>query len=572
MASPPEALAHAPLEWDTPLFLMAVAQFDQAVPVAEIPDEIAERLRFPERSLIVSVPVRMDDGRRVVFPGYRVQHSSILGPTKGGIRYDSEVSLGECAALAMWMTWKCALLRLPYGGAKGGVRCNARELSLTEIERLTRRFTSELLPVIGPQEDIPAPDMATNEQTMAWMMDTYSMQRGYAVPEIVTGKPISIGGSVFRHEATGAGVVMVIARACARLGRPLGEQRCVVQGFGNVGSIAAAELEDHGAKVIAVSDVSGGIYAEAGLDVRALLAYLREHGSLEGCDAGLRITNEELLELDCDILVLAAREDQITAENAPRIRARMIAEGANGPTSIEADAILAERGILDPPGHPHERWRRDGVVLRVGAGPRASLLDARGDPSEARREALVRVRPGLGPVGRGRPVAADCGSLLGHPRGVQCARGAGDLPVSDGVVRDAMVSHPGRLAAGETAQAAGELLDRPEVRAVYVTDGETFVGVVTRKTLVREVVAAGRDPRTTLLGTIAEPPERTIGPDVPLDDAFRLLESEDAERVPVVDDEQRLIGVLSRSVLQRRLLEDEPPPEEEEPPELPPAA
>ncbi len=346
MASPPEALAHAPLEWDTPLYRMAVAQFDNAVPIADIPEDIAERMRYPERSIIVSVPVRMDDGTRVVYPGYRVQHSSILGPTKGGIRYDMEVDLGECAALAMWMTWKCSLLRLPYGGAKGGVRCEPRELSLTEIERLTRRFTSELLPFIGPQEDIPAPDMATNEQTMAWMMDTYSMQRGYAVPEIVTGKPISIGGSVFRHEATGAGVVMVIARACTRLGWDLTQQRCVVQGFGNVGSIAAHELHALGAPVTAVSDVSGGIHSDAGLDIPALQEYVREHGSLEGCTAGDRITNEELLELECDILVLAAREDQITADNAPRVRARMIAEGANGPTSIGADAILAERGIL----------------------------------------------------------------------------------------------------------------------------------------------------------------------------------------------------------------------------------
>ena len=345
VASLPEELAHAQLEWDTPLYRMAVAQFDQAVPVADIPDDIAERLRYPERSTIVSIPVRMDDGRRVVFPGYRVQHSSIIGPTKGGIRYDPEVTLGECAALAMWMTWKCSLLRLPYGGAKGGVRCDPRTMSLGEVERLTRRFTSELLPIIGPKEDIPAPDMATNEQTMAWMMDTYSMQSGYAVPEIVTGKPISIGGSVFRHEATGAGVVMVVARACDRLGWPLAEQRCVVQGFGNVGGIAASELVALGATVIAVSDVSGGLHAAGGLDIPALHEYVRDHGSLEGCEAGARITNEELLELDCDILVLAAREDQITADNAPRIRARMIAEGANGPTSLEADAILWERGI-----------------------------------------------------------------------------------------------------------------------------------------------------------------------------------------------------------------------------------
>jgi glutamate dehydrogenase (NAD(P)+) len=345
VASPPEALAHAQLEWDTPLYRMAVAQFDQAVPIADIPEDIAERLRYPERSTIVSIPVRMDDGRRVMFPGYRVQHSSIIGPTKGGIRYDPEVTLGECAALAMWMTWKCSLLRLPYGGAKGGVRCDPRSMSSKELERLTRRFTSELLPIIGPKEDIPAPDMATNEQTMAWMMDTYSMQSGYAVPEIVTGKPISIGGSVFRQEATGAGVVMVVARACDRLGWTLADQRCVVQGFGNVGGVAASELHGLGATVIAVSDVSGGIRAERGLDVPALHAYVSAHGSLEGCDAGDRITNEQLLELDCDVLVLAAREDQLTAENAPRVRARMIAEGANGPTSLEADAILFERGI-----------------------------------------------------------------------------------------------------------------------------------------------------------------------------------------------------------------------------------
>ncbi len=345
MASLPDALAHAQLEWDTPLYRMAVAQFDQAVPIAAIPDDIAERLRYPERSTIVSIPVRMDDGRRVVFPGYRVQHSSIIGPTKGGIRYDPGVTLGECAALAMWMTWKCSLLRLPYGGAKGGVRCDPRSLSPAELERLTRRFTSDLVAVIGPKEDIPAPDMATNEQTMAWMMDTYSMQSGYAVPEIVTGKPISIGGSVFRHEATGAGVVMVIARACDRLGWTLAGQRCVVQGFGNVGGVAAAELEALGATVIAVSDVSGGLHAASGLDISALHAFMLENGSLEGCDAGRRLTNDELLELDCDILVLAAREDQVTEDNAPRLRTRLIAEGANGPTSLEADAILRERGI-----------------------------------------------------------------------------------------------------------------------------------------------------------------------------------------------------------------------------------
>jgi glutamate dehydrogenase (NAD(P)+) len=334
------------LEWETPLYRQAITQFEQALPHAAVDDAVAERLRYPERSLVVSVPVRLDDGRWRVFPGYRVQHSSVLGPTKGGVRYDPEVDLGECAALAMWMTWKCALLRLPYGGAKGGVRCNPRELSLNEVQAITRRFTSELLPVIGPQEDIPAPDMATNEQTMAWMMDTYSMQVGHAVPEIVTGKPIALGGSLFRHEATGAGVVMVIERCCRKLGVPLAGQRCVVQGFGNVGGIAAAELHDKSALVVAVSDVSGGVHDEGGLPIPDLRRHAEEHGSLATYDKAERVTNEELLELPCDILVLAAREDQVTGENAGRVHARLIAEGANGPTSVEADAVLAERGIL----------------------------------------------------------------------------------------------------------------------------------------------------------------------------------------------------------------------------------
>ena len=387
MASPPEALAHAQLEWDTPLYRMAVAQFDQAVLMADIPEEVAERLRFPERSIIVSIPVRMDDGRRVVFPGYRVQHSSITGPTKGGIRYDPEVTLGECAALAMWMTWKCSLLRLPYGGAKGGVRCDPRTMSLGELERLTRRFTSELLPIIGPQEDIPAPDMATNEQTMAWMMDTYSMQKGYAVPEIVTGKPISIGGSVFRQEATGAGVVMVVARACDRLGWTLSDQRCVVQGFGNVGGVAAAELHGLGASVIAVSDVSGGLHSAGGLDIAVLHEYVREHGSLEGCEAGQRLTNDELLELDCDILVLAAREDQLTEDNAPARARPDDRRGRERPDLARGRRHPLGAGDPGAAGRPDQRRRRDRLVLRVGTGPGPALLDARRDPRKARREA-----------------------------------------------------------------------------------------------------------------------------------------------------------------------------------------
>jgi len=335
----------AQLEWDTPLFRTALTQFEQAIPYADVNESIAERLRYPERAVMVAVPVRRDAGMVDVFPAYRVQHSSVLGPTKGGIRFDPHVSLGECAALAVWMTWKCSLLRLPYGGAKGGVRCNPRELSQGELQRLTRRYTSELMGVIGPQEDIPAPDMATNEQTMAWMMDTYSMQVGHAVPEIVTGKPVSLGGSLFRHEATGAGVVMVIERACQRLGWNLADQRCVVQGFGNVGGIAAQELVSKGATVLAVSDISGGVYAEEGLDLAAARAWVADHGALADLPGTEHVTNAELLELPCDVLVLAALEDQLTGENAPRIDTKLVVEGANGPTSIEADSILAERGI-----------------------------------------------------------------------------------------------------------------------------------------------------------------------------------------------------------------------------------
>src|SRR6187397_2197689 len=334
-----------PPELNDPLFRQAIGQFDGALVHSGIDPFVAEVLRYPERALATSIPVRLDDGSLGVYPGYRVQHSSVLGPTKGGIRYDKAVTLGECAALAMWMTWKCALLRLPYGGAKGGVRCNPRNLSRRELERLTRRFTAELLPIIGPQRDIAAPDMATDEQTMAWMMDTYSMQLGHAVPEIVTGKPISIGGSVFRSEATGAGVVMVTDRACQRLGWKLAEQGCVVQGFGNVGGIAARELQARGAKLLAVSDISGGVYSPNGLDYDHMKGWVDEHGSLADYPDCDHVSNEELLELPCDILVLAALEEQLTVENAPRIQCKLISEGANGPTTMEADEILNDRGI-----------------------------------------------------------------------------------------------------------------------------------------------------------------------------------------------------------------------------------
>jgi glutamate dehydrogenase (NAD(P)+) len=334
-----------PPELDDPLYRQAVGQFDQVVERADIPSAVAEVLRYPERSLSASVPVRLDDGSFAVYPGYRVQHSSVLGPTKGGVRYDEAVTLGECAALAMWMTWKCALLRLPYGGAKGGVRCNPRALSRAELERLTRRFTSELLPIIGPQRDIPAPDMATDEQTMAWMMDTYSMQVGHAVPGIVTGKPLSVGGSVLRPEATGIGVVMVVEEAVRRLGWGLAGAACVVQGYGKVGGVAAHELAARGARVVGVSDIGGGVYAPAGLDLVHVDAWRREHGDLSSYAEAAVVTNAELLELPCDVLVLAATENQVTGANAGEVSARLVAEGANGPTTLDADAILAEREI-----------------------------------------------------------------------------------------------------------------------------------------------------------------------------------------------------------------------------------
>jgi glutamate dehydrogenase (NAD(P)+) len=379
----------AQLEWDTPLFRTALAQFEQAIPYAEVNESTVERLRYPERAVMVAVPIRRDAGPIEVFPAYRVQHSTVLGPTKGGIRFDPHVTLGECAALAVWMTWKCALLRLPYGGAKGGVRLNPRELSQEELQRVTRRYTSELIGVIGPQEDIPAPDMATNEQTMAWMMDTYSMQVGHAVPEIVTGKPVALGGALFRREATGAGVVMVIERACERLGWDLPDQRCVVQGFGNVGGIAAHELAEKGATVLAVSDFSGGVYSMGGLDLARIREWVDDNGSLEGYPGAEHVTNAELLELPCDILVLAALEDQLTAENAPRVETKLIAEGANGPTSIEADAILGERGILVLPDVltnaggvtvSYFEWVQDlGRLFWTREETRARLADKLGD-------------------------------------------------------------------------------------------------------------------------------------------------------------------------------------------------
>jgi len=304
------------------------------------------RILACDRSLIVSVPTAMDDGRLHVFTGYRVQHNNTLGPTKGGVRYHPDVTLEEVTALAMLMTWKCALMSLPYGGAKGGIPCDPRAMSRGELERMTRRYTSEIFLIIGPDVDILAPDLGTDEQVMAWIMDTYSMQRGVTVPGIVTGKPLLLGGSLGRREATGRGVYYVSVEAAKLLGLSLEGARVAIQGFGNVGRTVAQQLKQEGCRIVAVTGSRGGRYQSDGLDLDRLLATVNEGGRLEECPVGDRITNAELFGLPCDILVPAAVGGQITAANADRIRARILAEGANAPTTPEADAILRERGVL----------------------------------------------------------------------------------------------------------------------------------------------------------------------------------------------------------------------------------
>ncbi|MFN8530111.1 MAG: Glu/Leu/Phe/Val dehydrogenase [Anaerolineae bacterium] len=328
----------------------ALAQFDKAVPFLRIPDGIAEFLKYPRREFTVNFPVKRDDGSIEMFTGYRVHHSTVLGPSKGGIRYSLAVSLDEVRALAMWMTWKCSLVNIPYGGAKGGVVVDPRTMSQRELESMTRRYAAELIPLISPHSDIPAPDMGTNSQTMAWIMDTYSMTMGYSVPAIVTGKPVHIGGSMGRNEATGRGVVTCMVEALNERGTfDPANIRVAVQGFGNVGANAASYAHSLGFKVVAVSDVNGGLYDANGLDIPAVRAYVAEHGLLDDCRLGERVTNSELLELPCDVLLPCAMENQITKNNAGRIQAKMIVEGANGPTTPDADDILNERGIFVVP-------------------------------------------------------------------------------------------------------------------------------------------------------------------------------------------------------------------------------
>lgn len=335
-------------EWDSSMLRLAQSQFLQAAQLMGLDENIRDRLLFPQRTMIVSFPCRMDEYSEVetVF-GYRVQHVLTMGPTKGGIRYHEDVNLGEVSALAMWMTWKCALMHLPFGGAKGGVRINPRDMSRAELQRLTRRYTMEISSMIGPDKDIPAPDMGTNAQVMAWMMDTYSQQQGYAIPEVVTGKPVVLGGSQGREEATGRGLVYLVQEACQHLGIDMKKATAVIQGYGNVGRNTAHFLAELGVRIIGISDVSCGIVNASGINLNAVDAWIGQNGGiLKGFSEADEISNQELLELECDILAPCALQNQITETNAPYIKCKVLAEGANGPTTLEADRLLTERGIF----------------------------------------------------------------------------------------------------------------------------------------------------------------------------------------------------------------------------------
>ncbi len=361
----------------------ALAQFDAAVSHMNLNPGTVSYLRSIRRELTVTFPVEMDDGTIKMFTGYRVQHNNVLGPTKGGIRFHQDVTLDETRALAMWMTWKSALLRLPFGGAKGGVAVDPRQLSIPELRRLSRRYASEITLIMNPESDIPAPDVGTNPQVMAWIMDTYSWLRGGSAPAVVTGKPVPLGGSQGRLEATGMGVMFMAREAMKYKG--IGPQKATVavQGFGNVGSMSARFMHELGSKVVAVSDVYGGIYNPDGLDIPALMEHVKRTGSVVEFPNSEPITNDELLTMECDVLIPAALEGQITEENAPRIRAKIVAEGANGPTTPEADRILDERGVFVVPdilcnaggvtvsyfewvqGWQHFFWKREEVARKL---------------------------------------------------------------------------------------------------------------------------------------------------------------------------------------------------------------
>jgi len=325
---------------------LALQNFDAAADALGLDNDTREMIKYPERVLTVTVPVRMDDGDIHRFEGYRVQHSQVRGPAKGGIRYHPQVTLDEVKALATWMTWKCAVVNIPFGGAKGGITCDPKHMSKNELEHMTRRYTSAILPLIGPQQDIPAPDVYTNPQTMAWIMDTFSMTKGYPIPGVVTGKPICLGGSLGRNEATGRGVFYTIKSACDHLGMTLKGAKVAVQGFGNAGSITAQLLHEAGAKVIAVNDSTGGVYNKNGLNIPELMQMKALTGKVDHFPESEPITAGQLLAVDCDILVPAALENAIDAENAGAVRARIIGEAANGPVTPAADRILESEGVF----------------------------------------------------------------------------------------------------------------------------------------------------------------------------------------------------------------------------------
>lgn len=323
----------------------AHAQFDRAVQILNLDMGLADLLKSAQRELTVNFPVKMDDGAVRRFTGYRVQHNASRGPNKGGIRFAPYVSLDEVRALAMWMTWKCAVVNIPYGGAKGGVICDPKQLSVRELEMVTRRYANEIAPITGPEVDIPAPDVGTTAQVMAWIMDAYSVRHGYAAPAVVTGKPLNIGGSAGRNEATGRGVMFTVREAYRVFGWRFDDVVVAVQGFGNAGTFTALAAHEMGCRVVAVSNSKGGIYNSRGLDIPRLLVHVREHGTLPGFDGADGVTNYELLALPCDVLAPCALENQLTHETAPSVQARLVAEGANGPTTPDADAILAEKNI-----------------------------------------------------------------------------------------------------------------------------------------------------------------------------------------------------------------------------------
>lgn len=335
-----------PVYGESPVYQMAVLQLLSVAELINLDQNILERLSKPKRAMIVGVPIRMDDGKTHTFIGYRVQHSLTSGPSKGGLRYHPSVDIGEVAALAMWMTWKCAIMNLPFGGAKGGIACDPEKLSMAEKERMTRRFTEEIFPIIGPRMDVPAPDLGTDEQTMAWIMDTYSMSVGYACPEIVTGKPVELGGCVGRREATGRGVVYCILKALEEIGVSNAHATAVVQGYGNVGAITCQELDQRGVRIVGVGDRYGAIANKEGIDIPALNKHVAAGKLLKEFPGAREIDPHELLTMECTVLVPAALERQITERNAHKLRCRILAEAANGPTTPEADKVLTQSDIF----------------------------------------------------------------------------------------------------------------------------------------------------------------------------------------------------------------------------------